>query len=213
MKFTEKEEKMISVIEKSFTQFEFGIQEIKTIHPEGSVAVLANLAKKGILKKTSDKPAKYIFISENQRIEVELPFSKAAKIVELETGIIYNSVAEAMSIKGAGHSKIKNVVSGLRRVAGGHHWCRLDNMPIDFTIEDCKKKIEIIDASFGYFNGVKVNRGKRVRNIELNQEFYSAAEASRFYNLSCDSVAAACRGDIQTAGGYHWEYVTEGGKE
>jgi hypothetical protein len=80
-------------------------------------------------------------------------------------------------------------------------------MPINFTIEDCKKKIEIIDASFGYFDGVKVNYGKRVRNIELNQEFYSASEAARFYNLSGDAVAAACRGDKQTAGGYHWEYT------
>jgi hypothetical protein len=209
MKFTEKEEKMITVIEENFTQFEFGIQEIKTVYSEGTVVVLANLAKKGVLKKTNDKPAKYIFISENQRVEVEALISKAAKVVELETGMVYGSAAEAMSIKGAGYSKIKDAVRGARRIAGGSHWCRLDDMPINFTIEDCKKKIEIIDASFGYFDGVKVNRGKRVRNIELNQEFYSAAEAARFYNLSCDSVAAACRGDVQTAGGYHWEYVEE----
>lgn len=58
-------------------------------------------------------------------------------------------------------------------------------------------------------DGVKVNRGKRVRCIETGQEFYSASEAARFYNLSGDTVSAACRGDIQTACGYHWEYVKE----
>lgn len=206
MRFTEKEQIMMEVIENNFTQNDFCIDDIKPLHPTGTVTVLANLAKKGALDKVGTNPATYRFIPEDERVETT-HVSLAEKVVELETGDIYDSSEKAKDIKGSGYSKIKDAVGGRRRIAGGSHWCRLKDMPLNFTREDCLKKIEIIDASFGYYDGVKVNRGKRVRCIETGQEFYSASEAARFYNLSNDSVAAACRGDQQTAGGYHWEYV------
>ncbi len=208
MKFTEKEQAMMEVIEGNFTQCNFCINDIKLHHADGTVVVLANLAKKGILSKIGTNPATYKLIPENERVEITLP-SLAAKIVELETGEIYNSVDEALTIKGSGYSKIRAAVNGSRRVAGSAHWCRLEDMPINFTKEDCLQKIEIIDASFGYYDGVKANRGKRVRCIETGQEFYSASDAAKFYSLSNDCVAAACRGERQTAGGYHWKYVEE----
>ena len=208
MKFSEKEQIMMEVVENNFTHCDFCIDNIKPLHPAGTVTVLANLAKKGVLNKVGIKPATYRLIPEYERVEIVQP-SLAAKVVELETGEIYNSAEEAKIIKGPGHSKIKDAVGGRRRIAGGSHWCRLEDMPPNFTKEDCLQKIEIIDASYGYYDGVKVNRGKRVRCIETGQEFYSASEAARFYNLSSDSVASACRGDIQTARGYHWEYVKE----
>lgn len=206
MRLTEKEQIMMEVIENNFTHCDFCIANIIPLHATGTVTVLANLAKKGILNKVGTNPATYQLIPECERTEIAQS-SRAAKIVELETGEIYNSTDEAKTIKGPGYSKIKDAVGGRRRIAGGSHWCRLEDMPINFTNEDCLQKIEIIDASFGYYDGVKVNWGKRVKCIETGQEFYSATEAAKFYNLSNDSVAAACRGDIQTAGNYHWEYL------
>lgn len=53
-----------------------------------------------------------------------------------------------------------------------------------------------------------VNR-KQVVCLETNEIFSSASEAAAFIGLSKDRVAATCRGEQKTAGGYHWKYVEE----
>ena len=209
MSLTEKQNIALKIIEENFINKDFGINDIKEYDSTVATATLANLQSKGILEKISNKPAKYRYIDEQNRPVINSPESTAEKIVELETGIIYDSAKRAWEIKGDGFSKIKDAANGSRRVAGMLHWCKLKDLPINFTIEDCKQKIEIIDAAFGYYDGKKVNRGKRVRNIDLDQEFYSASEAARFYNLSSDAIASCCRGEKNTAAGYHWEYVEE----
>ena len=209
MNLTEKQIIALAVIEDNFKDKIFGINDIKEYNPTVAVATLANLQVKGILEKVSEGPAKYRYVNESDRIEIKPQESTAEKIVELESGIIYDNAKKAQEIKGKGFSKIKDAANGTRRVAGMLHWCKLSNLPVNFTADDCKQKIEIIDAAFGFFDGKKVNRGKRVRNIELNQEFYSASEAARFYNLSSDVIASCCRGEKNTAAGYHWEYTEE----
>ena len=207
MNLTEKQIIALAVIEENFKDKIFGIKDIKEYNSTIASATLANLQAKGFLEKISEKPAKYHYIHEQNRVGIKVQESVAEKVVELETGTIYDSAKKAWEIKGNGFSKIKDAANGSRRVAGMLHWCKLSDLPINFTIDDCKQKIEIIDAAFGYYDGKKVNRGKRVLNIDLNQEFYSAAEAARFYNLSSDAVAACCRGERNTAGGYHWKYI------
>lgn len=209
MNLTEKQLVALDAIEKNLKNKIFGIGDVKEYNSIIASATLANLQAKGVLEKVSDKPAKYRYIDEQNRTEIVLQESKAEKVVELETGTIFESAKKAFEIKGAGFSKIKDAANGSRRVAGTMHWCKLSDLPINFTLGDCKQKIEIIDAAFGYYDGKKVNRGKRVRNIELNQEFYSATEAARFYNLGSDAIASCCRGEKNTAAGYHWEYVEE----
>lgn len=209
MNLTEKQMVALTVIEENFKDKVFGINDVKEYNSTVATATLANLQAKGILKKVSEKPAKYCYINESDRTEIKSPESTAEKVVELETGTIYESAQKAWDIKGTGFSKIKHAANGSRRVAGMLHWCKLSDLPVNFTIEDCKQKIEIIDAAFGYYDGKKVNRGKRVRNIDLDQEFYSAAEAAKFFNVSSDVVAACCRGEQHTAAGYRWEYVQE----
>lgn len=209
MNLTEKQIIALTVIEENFKNKEFGINDVKEYNPTIAITTLANLQAKGILEKVSESPAKYHYINESDRTEIKLSESSAEKVVELETGTIYESAQKAWETKGTGFSKIKDAANGSRRVAGMLHWCKLKDLPINFTIEDCKQKIEIIDAAFGYYDGKKVNRGKRVRNIDLDQEFYSASEAARFYNLSSDAIASCCRGEKNTAAGYRWEYVNE----
>ena len=209
MNLTEKQIIALTIIEENFKNKNFGINDIKEYNSTVATATLANLQAKGILEKISEKPAKYRYINKSDRTEIKPLKLTAEKVVELETGIIYESAQKALEAKGAGFSKIKDAANGSRRVAGMLHWCKISDLPVNFTIEDCKQKIKIIDAAFGYYDGKKVNRGKRVRNIDLDQEFYSASEAARFFNLTSDAVASCCRGEKSTAAGYHWEYVEE----
>ena len=50
-------------------------------------------------------------------------------------------------------------------------------------------------------------RGKKCLCIELKQIFESTREAAKIIGISHTGIAAACRGDQKTAGGYHWEYI------
>lgn len=53
------------------------------------------------------------------------------------------------------------------------------------------------------------NFQKKVRCIELNKVFDSVNEASVFAGKKPCSITQACRKDIKTCGGYHWEYYDE----
>ena len=50
---------------------------------------------------------------------------------------------------------------------------------------------------------------KKVLCVELNKVFESVNEASNFIGKKPCSITQACRKDIKTCGGYHWEYVNE----
>lgn len=127
-------------------------------------------------------------------------------IICLETSQVFESVKIATEQTPRG-SKIKDAVGGRQRVAGGYHWCRVTDLPENYEQEDLLNKISQIDLNFGYVDGRKVNRGKRVRNLDTGEEFYSASDAALHYRLASDAVAACCRGVNKTAGGCRWEYV------
>lgn len=73
------------------------------------------------------------------------------------------------------------------------------------------KKHKITDE--GMATLIKAHKGKPPVNrkqvvcLETNEKYSSASEAAVFIGLSLDRVAAACRGEQKTAGGYHWKYV------
>lgn len=59
-------------------------------------------------------------------------------------------------------------------------------------------------------NAEEVNNrfhSKSVKCIETGKIYSNSREASKSFNLSHDTVAKACRGERNTAGGYHWEYI------
>ena len=59
-----------------------------------------------------------------------------------------------------------------------------------------------------YCSGVK----KRVKNVDTGEIFDSISEATRQYGMkSSTAICQCCKGTVQTAGGYHWEYVDEKG--
>lgn len=49
--------------------------------------------------------------------------------------------------------------------------------------------------------------GKKCLCIELNQIFESTRHAEQVLGISHTGIAAACRGEYKTSGGYHWKYI------
>jgi len=50
---------------------------------------------------------------------------------------------------------------------------------------------------------------KKVRNINTNETFDSIREAGTKYQCSPNQISYCCKGKQETAGGYHWEYISE----
>lgn len=56
--------------------------------------------------------------------------------------------------------------------------------------------------------------GKKVINLTTNEIFNSLRDAANFYNLkSSVTICNACKGKLQTAGGYKWSYLSIPNKE
>ena len=47
--------------------------------------------------------------------------------------------------------------------------------------------------------------------VETNQRYYSVSEAQRQTGIDISSIARACKGIYEKAGGFHWKYCEEGG--
>ena len=136
------------------------------------------------------------------------------KIICLETKEVFENAAQCIRIKKqqglTGFSKVKDACNKSRRVAGGYHWCHLEELPENYTEEDIREKIREIDLLFNVdSNGVRMKKGKRTINLDTGEEFYSAMDAARAYRLGSDAVAACCRGDYNSAGGFRWAYVDD----
>jgi hypothetical protein len=50
---------------------------------------------------------------------------------------------------------------------------------------------------------------KRIKCVETGQVFDSMRDAAIHIGRSFNTLSQAARGKIQTAGGYHWEYVND----
>lgn len=48
-----------------------------------------------------------------------------------------------------------------------------------------------------------------VYNVELDQVYYSAGEASRKTGADQSGITKCCKGKQKTAGGYHWKYANQ----
>ena len=59
-------------------------------------------------------------------------------------------------------------------------------------------------------NNIKKSKNKAVYCVELDKKFESANEAARKLGIHHGSISHCCRGERQTASGYHWKFVKEG---
>lgn len=56
---------------------------------------------------------------------------------------------------------------------------------------------------------ISESKYKPVKCLDLNTVYKSIKEASSLTGISSSGISQCCRGITKTAGGYHWEYITE----
>ena len=117
----------------------------------------------------------------------------------IETGAVYPSAKVAEIETGVNRATISNVCNKKRNreLAGGYHW--------RFATEE--------DAANNVIKNVAPStpsRYKKIRCVETGVVYCSIAEAARQVGRAKNTVHDACKNSAKTAGGYHWQYVTEG---
>lgn len=110
----------------------------------------------------------------------------------LETGKMYESIADASRDTGINNNSIRSVARGYRHKAGGYTWEYVNPAP------DKRDN-----------RGRNQPTAKKVRCAETGNQFVSLSDAARAVGLrNGNSIRRAIdRGG--TAGGYHWEYLDE----
>jgi group I intron endonuclease len=58
-----------------------------------------------------------------------------------------------------------------------------------------------------YKKSLKVGRRRKTVNVDNGEVFNSVSEAARCYSINKSHIAAVCRGERKTAGGYIWRYI------
>ena len=53
-----------------------------------------------------------------------------------------------------------------------------------------------------------IKRGKPVKCLETSQIYYGLREAGRQTGIDASRIGLVCQGKAKTAGGFHWQYVT-----
>ena len=73
--------------------------------------------------------------------------------------------------------------------------------------EECDKMSSILKKVYRE-HGDEIRKNKRfIRCAEIGEIFQSITVAANFYKINISNITSACRGRLQTAGGFHWQYV------
>lgn len=131
-----------------------------------------------------------MFLSIDNAEEYTVPRKTAVRC--LETGKMYESIADASRDTGINHNSIRSVARGDRHKAGGYTWEYVNPAPDKRDNRGCNQPT-----------------AKKVRCAETGNQFVSLSDAARAVGLrNGNSIRRAIdRGG--TAGGYHWEYLDE----
>ena len=121
---------------------------------------------------------------------------RGGKVICLETGEEYESVAAAAAASGKAYPTVKQAIRTVGR-AGGYHWTYSDDP-------------ELADKLERYFGGVvRAGRGRPKRPVvclETGEEYESAAAAAIGTRHSTVYQAIRTGG---RSGGYHWAYADD----
>ena len=52
-----------------------------------------------------------------------------------------------------------------------------------------------------------ISKSKKIMCVELNTVFNSVREASETMKVNYGNLSSCCNGHLETAGGYHWQYI------
>lgn len=135
---------------------------------------------------------------ENARI---VPKPEKKEVVCLETGQIFNSVKEAADYALVERNAIRSCCQGRNQTCKQLHWAYLS----DVKGADWQEKIKQIEKTRNQ------SRKRKIICVETQIIYNSIKEAQEILGIA--NISAVCNGKRKTAGGYHWEYVTEGDEE
>lgn len=110
----------------------------------------------------------------------------------LETGKMYESIADASRDTGINHNSIRSVARGDRHKAGGYTWEYVNPAPDKRDNRGCNQPT-----------------AKKVRCAETGNQFVSLSDAARAVGLRNGASVRRAIDRGGTAGGYHWEYLDE----
>lgn len=110
----------------------------------------------------------------------------------LETGKMYESIADASRDTGINNNSIRAVARGDRHKAGGYTWEYVNPVPDKRGNRGCNQPA-----------------AKKVRCAETGNQFVSLSDAARAVGLRNGASVRRAIDRGGTAGGYHWEYLDE----
>lgn len=141
------------------------------------------------------------------------------KVLNTDTGEVFNSITEAARTYNISNSKIGEVCNGIRKTTAGFKWEFLTDTDkvIEHRIhtEEFKNKISTHNRGKKLAEEhrlkIKETRNrlrKRVVNITTGEVFCSLSEAAKVYNIDSSAIGYACRGTKRkTAGGCYWSFI------
>lgn len=132
--------------------------------------------------------------SADEIVELKRPILKGFKILCVETGKVFNSLAEAARSVDCDPSLIRGAIRR-KGTCRGQHW--------SYANEDIS----------GLDRFPPDPRLKRVRCIETGKVFPSIKAAAAYVGVKGSNISAVIAGRQKSAGGYHWEYADDKAEE
>lgn len=126
--------------------------------------------------------------------------TKGKKVICAESGDIFVSANE---VKRQYNIIVKNSARGFCQCAGGYHWFYLDDWEKLTDIEKAKyksKKLEWYERN-------------KIYCVELDKVFETLNEASKTLKINRGHIGDTCRGERNTAGGFHWFFLKDWNKK
>ena len=158
--------------------------------------------------------------------DLKIKSETKAKILEENSGTIFNDLEEASYITGIPKNVIKRCCSGKQKNTSKYYFKYLGNKreiiwtteedsilrkhyPIEGsnafkrlpnkTITACKRRITLLNIS----------TIRQVVCIELNKTFFSIKDAEKQTDIKGSNINSVCRKKSKTAGGFHWSYADD----
>lgn len=125
--------------------------------------------------------------------EIKVVSRNSRSVICIDTGKVYNSMAEAgyeMGAKSGG--SIQSCCEGITKTAHGYQWAYYEEGK-EYQLNPCTK----------YY-------GKPVICIDTQLTYVSAKHAADELDLNEDSIRSCCNGKYKSSGGYQWAYYEEG---
>ena len=122
----------------------------------------------------------------------------APEVLQIETGRVYNSIADASEVLGISYAHILSVCYGKRRSAGGFHWRFFKESQEEW---ESRRDAFILEAGIAAY--------PKVICVETGEVFEQPKCAAEKVGVHPSNITKVCRGEQLSAGGFHWRYLNE----